>query len=1065
MKLVAAAVVFACVTQAQTTQSLIRGEVRSSLDGSPLPSARLTAANVATSATYAALPDASGRYGFPLLSPGSYTVRVEAEGFQAQELHQLDLPVASILVLDFRMRPLDDVWEQQKQSIVLPGKSVLVFFGPDLDTSRTGFFEGNPGALGGSQASVSQVVTGRLLDALPLSGRDAYTLLVTQPGVTADTATSRSLGLSVNGQRPSASNFLLDGLENNFSLVTGPLSPIAPEALQEYRISTNNFSAEYGRTSGFLANAVVRGAGSEWHGLVYVYGKHEALNANGFANNFNGVPRLPARELQPGVTTGGGLGDRRLFLAASFEATLFRSCESPREYTVPSESFLATAPGPIARDLLDRFPPPQPQRVSGNVGTISLEPPSSTNRILALPRLDFIPENGIHRLMGRVAFMRLERPDAVFHPYEGFNTRLLRDAVSWAGSWIYTPRPNWNSEFRAGYSVDDFRLDRPHDEVPTLSVTGAPEYPLGVWLPGSRSRYPYQNRQRAVEIVENLSYYSGRHNWKAGGGTLIRYIDGYLFAYRDGEFQFNNLQDFGRDAPSGVFLPLDRDESLRRTIPDLNRTYRSVHWNLFAQDDIRLSSRLMLSLGIRYDRFGAPVNVGAHKDILLALGPGSGLPEQIAGAVPAPRPEGNQRLYEAGSQDWAARTGVSYALSRNWRTVLRGGYGIFHDRQFDNIWQTIRNNNYVQLLGQLDPVPRYYLKPFEPLVEALPSLPVREGFPEITFFEPMTTPRVHSAFVGIQHVLTGSLFLEANFTASRSRNLLSTDRVNRKDTVLVPPGEVSEGRLNPELPDLIYRANQARSDFHGLSVLARHSGRRALWQVSYSYGRARDNQSDPVLGEFFDLGFSGERVRPSAAFARQFDPLSDEGNAEFDQRHNLVFFLASPLPRPLEKWEVSLLGACRSGFPFTVLSPITFDDSLVHNPADVLDREQAQSVRTPVPGGVVLLDKNAFAAAAPRALGNGGRNSFYGPGLTSLDASLSRRFRMPWLGEWGELAVRVDVFNVMNHANLGNPEGRLGSPDFGVARYGRTPRPNTFRLLGPLGETGRQLQLMLRVSF
>jgi hypothetical protein len=362
-------------------------------------------------------------------------------------------------------------------------------------------------------------------------------------------------------------------------------------------------------------------------------------------------------------------------------------------------------------------------------------------------------------------------------------------------------------------------------------------------------------------------------------------------------------------------------------------------------------------------------------------------------------------------------------------------------------------------------VPRYYLKPFEPLIEALPSLPVREGFPEITFFEQMTTPLVHSAFAGIQHALTGSIVVEANFTASRSRNLLSTDRVNRKDTVLPPPGEVSDGRLNPELPDLIYRANQARSDFGGFSALARYRGRRALWQVSYSYGRVRDNQSDPVLGEFFDLGFSGERVRPSAAFARQFDPLSDQGNAEFDQRHNLVFFLVSELPHPLEKWGVSLLGACRSGFPFTVLSPITFDDSLVHNPVDVLDREQAQSVRTPVPGGVLLLDKSAFAAAPPRTLGNGGRNSFYGPGLMSLDVSLSRRFRLPWLGERGELAVRVDAFNVMNHANLGNPEGRLGSSDFGVARYGRTPRPNTFRLLGPLAESGRQLQLMLRVSF
>ncbi len=139
---------------------------------------------------------------------------------------------------------------------------------------------------------MSAVIDSKEIEQLPLDGRDVYTMLVALPGVTADAGTSRGLGVSVNGQRPSSSNYLLDGLENNNYLVTGPLTAEAPEAVQEYRISTNNYSAEYGRTSGFVANAVSRGGSNQFHGIGYEYLKNAVLNANGFQENLAGVPRL-----------------------------------------------------------------------------------------------------------------------------------------------------------------------------------------------------------------------------------------------------------------------------------------------------------------------------------------------------------------------------------------------------------------------------------------------------------------------------------------------------------------------------------------------------------------------------------------------------------------------------------------------------------------------------------------------------------------------------------------------------------------------------------------------------
>jgi hypothetical protein len=143
-------------------------------------------------------------------------------------------------------------------------------------------FNANRGQATPLDSSLSDVISNQTIENLPLVGRDVYELFLLLPGVTSDTATARGLGFSVNGQRPSSSNYLLDGAENNNLLVTGPLSAVVPEFLEEYRISTSNFSAEYGRTSGFLANAITRSGTNDWHGRVFFYLRQDRLNANGF---------------------------------------------------------------------------------------------------------------------------------------------------------------------------------------------------------------------------------------------------------------------------------------------------------------------------------------------------------------------------------------------------------------------------------------------------------------------------------------------------------------------------------------------------------------------------------------------------------------------------------------------------------------------------------------------------------------------------------------------------------------------------------------------------------------
>src|SRR5258708_21600425 len=184
-------------------------------------------------------------------------------------------------------------------------------------------------------------------------------VLVLQPGVTAETTTVGSLGLCATGQRQSASNFLLDGLESNNYLLTGPLSPIAPEAIQEYRVSTNNFAAEYGGTSGYIANAVTRAGTSEWHGLAYLDLKNDVLNANDFQSNLAALPRTPVKELQPGIQVGGPLRHQTWFVSGAYDYLRSRSRLPTRLYRLPTTRFLdATAPDSIARRLLTQYPAP-----------------------------------------------------------------------------------------------------------------------------------------------------------------------------------------------------------------------------------------------------------------------------------------------------------------------------------------------------------------------------------------------------------------------------------------------------------------------------------------------------------------------------------------------------------------------------------------------------------------------------------------------------------------------------------------------------------------------------------
>ena len=595
----------------QSTQAYLAGTVADSITGIAIGSASISCRNWNSATAIPGRTGASGRFTFAALSPGQYEIRVDAPGYQSQELHLLDLPISARLELEFHLRPLNDIWEaRQYQSYMLPeSHEVLTFYGPDLDTSRVASFETSHGTISNLETSAQSVIDSRDLNELPLTGRDAYALLVLLPGVTADTTTARGLGFSVNGQRASSANYLLDGLENNNLLVTGPLGFVAPDALEEYRISTNNFSAEFGRTSGFLANVISKSGANDWHGVGYLHVKNELLNANGFQENTQGLARAPMKEVQPGFAVSGPLRRNHLFVSAALDLLRFRSRNDPQVFALPTAQFIArSAAGSIVGNLLREFPAAATPTSSGDIGLVSLAAPAELDRATGLPRLDYLSPSGAHRLFARASLDREREPDLLFNPYPQFSSPFHNGSLAIGRMDVANRKqPNRRTPRGAHRRLSTLQ-DRPYSEVPQFQLGVSYIDPngnaYGISLPGSVSSFGYRDLSQNWEAVEDWSWTSGRHLWKFGAGLLERTENSAFTEERDGLYQFFTLNDFITGTPAFLYAAYDRASACCQAAPYIAHSAGCGNLMYLPQDAFSRHFRMHSQLrGMRYDHF------------------------------------------------------------------------------------------------------------------------------------------------------------------------------------------------------------------------------------------------------------------------------------------------------------------------------------------------------------------------------------------------------------------------------------------------------------------------------
>jgi TonB-dependent receptor-like protein len=899
------------------------------------------------------------------------------------------------------------------------------------------------------------------------------------------TIVRRGLSFSVHGQRVSGSNYLLDGVDNNNTVLTGPVAPTSAEAIEEFRMTKSSFSAESGRATGFVAQLLTRSGSNRFHGSVFEFLGNDALDANTFENNSKQIAKGPLRQNQFGYSLGGPILKSRTFFWGGLELSRLRY-GTPREYRLPTSSYIAGLPeGSEARRLLTDIPPISTTvpTSDSNIGIARIQTPNRIDNLFTTARLDHHFRNAGDHLMFRHTLASATEKLSDAARFTGYPTLQPTDHIRGQNTvvaWTHLFSSSRVNDLRLGWSRERISLPRPRSDVPVLEG-GNP------FLPGSFRQSGQSENNNVIQLSSTFSAQWGRSALRAGleyrrnvansrslglqASTL-----GGTPALTDGSYLFTNLASFETGRPSRFLMTVDRFSSGHLRPADLDRQYRSNEYAWFVQDEMKLGARLSLNLGLRYEYYGVPHDVDRSGDVNFYFGEGSTTDDKLANGALRRTSENlgelKDLLYRRDRFNLVPSVGVAWDPFGGQRTLLRAGYALALDRVFDTL-RDMRTNSQ-QLVSCTVPacVPTF-LVPAEQMLSLLnQDLGSYAPGTVVQLDENLRTPYAQNWYLGIQHSFAPGLLLEIGHAGSVGRKLISRDTTNRT---------ISGRTLNSRIGRNTFISNAGNSNYLALELgVSRRTSPGLQYQVSYTYSHAIDNQSD---------SFEGVRTNEVAdsfllaSFTRQFDARVDRGNASFDQRHNLVFNAIWDLPKfllgrawadaLLGRWTVSVIGAYRTGFPVTVIGSavsltgvVTALDSfgLFANRVDFLGGpgDGRLSDPTPVLAGVQWLNRNAFSQPAPGQVGSLGRGATSGPGFWNYDFALLRS--IPLTDSGMRLQFRTEFYNLFNHANLGPPVALFNHPDFGKAYYGRNRLFSRFGEL-PLENPSRRIQFGLRFEF
>ena len=980
------------VAQDSATGS-IRGVVMDA-SGARIPQAFVAVVNAATGTRYSVASDSEGHFALELLPPGDYSARVEAQGMSPEVTPQLHVDVGGTAELEYRLK------------VAGADESVTVSAEPALVETKP--------------SAVSTLLDERALGDFPLNGRRFSDLALFSPGVTQDPRglnSSSNGDLSFGGIRGAQNTFLVDGSDYNnafFAQARGRYRApyqFSTEVVQEFRVSSNSYGAEQGRSGGAVVNVVTKSGSNRVHGTAFYYLRDSSLGA---ADPFLAF-RPHNRQQQVGGTFGGPLKRNKVFFFAGFDQHIFHVPDVVEFLNGSSQVVPQPSTGPYTPGDYDATDQALVFAAASQLTSLAGEYPAGQIGNSSFAKLDvnLTPRN---QLALRVGTTRYWGSNNVFLDP---GSPVTYDAINNNGEELVSTETanltltsslstRWISHLRAQYSRD---LQQSYSNTSDVLVK-IPDILDGM---GRSNLLPRQTNEHRFHIAETLNLETSRNSWKFGGDALLTTIYDFFPSQQSGEYLFYPIKvDPYTFEPMEAGLQLSPLRAYAHEVPHYylqNFGSATSHpdtneYAAFAQDTIRVTDRLAANLGVRWD--------------LQTF--------TTAGLVSNPLfPPSGKVPFQA--YNFAPRAGLAYSIGSQKPLVIRGGYGIFFVRIpqiYNSVIQTENGISDSQLF--LNNTDYYDQQVFPTYPNPLVSCPlyasncsVPSGFtqgithPVSAFATNFVTPRVQQSSLTLEKEIAGKTTLSLSLLNVRGEHLIRALDVNLPEpSALTYPifdttGSIFQGSyytvnsfatwqfsrtldcpwppcINPlgrpiaQLGSIDEFQSAASSNYNGATLsINRRVAHGTYMRLSYTYARAIDDGQDALV--------AGQ----PATVQNSYNPSAERGPSVTDQRHRLVMAW-SVEPRPFHR-EHKILG-------------LFFNDWRM---SSVVNYGSGRPVNATVAG-----DPNQDGNDLNDRLPGYTRNAFTGPDYATADMRITRVIRMH---ERYKLNLVAEAFNLTNRDN------------------------------------------------
>ncbi|MBI3940741.1 MAG: TonB-dependent receptor [Acidobacteria bacterium] len=1020
---------------AQGTTGTISGVIRDDT-GAVVPGVDVTVTETQTNIGRTALTNDQGRYLVRSLNPGLYEVRAQLQGFATGVRRGIQLAVGQEAIVEIVLS-VGEITEE----VVVTGDAPLV--------------ETRSAALAG-------VVSQEQITALPLNGRGFQDLIGLQAGaiqpMNAREDTSQGMGakFTIAGARYSFNQFLVDGGEINDGRDNTPASIVGSlmgvDAVREFKVLTNNYSAEYGRTGGAVITVVTKSGTNEFHGSLYEFHRNSALDAR----NFFAAGKLPFKRNQFGAAMQGPIFRNRTFFMTNYEG-LRQRLQIPGIFvTLTNEARRGILPGrspitvnPQIRPYLDLYPQPSPGGRVFNNGTAEflsgLKRPINEDYFIV--RIDHQLSNA-HALLGRFINDEGEslEPDAtgLFEDVQQSQSRnlVVEDRMVVSPSIVGTASFQYN---RPSFFGDGHPL---RDISPKATVQTHPKFgSFGVAGLDSLGQGRLNTlRQHIFTLRNDWVWDKGRHGLKLGGlFRRLYYSQASERPETGGSWNFDSIEDFLLNRPAQLDIQL--------AAVDPERNIRQNLAGFYVQDDIQLK-RLTLGLGLRYELVTIPHETNGKMANLRSL-----YDPKITIGDP---------LFENPSlKNFAPRLGLAWDPFGDGKSSVRTGFGISH----------------AQVLPRTYEVTVYRMPPFESSAQVvapppvplsatawagLAQIPLSQVILNVTDFN-LSTPYMMNWHLTLQRELFRDTAINVSYVGSRGVHLVRKTDWNINfpyqlvnDRKFFPTGL---RRRNPNFSSISYINTDGLSNYNGLLLgVTRRFREGLLFQANYSFSRSIDNASEIPENTYW--GNSSRSQDPD-------DRNSLRGLSGFHVTHRFsANWSYSPgwggglkgVAAALAKdWQLNGILKLATGPPYSV--ELGFDRARTGERTGQRPNVAAGFSHNPVVGGVdAYFDVNAFELQPAGFYGVLGRNTMIGPGLMAADFSVGKQFLKGSLSEDFRVESRAEFFNLFNRANFRSPAGGNAVRAVSILNS-RGERIASAARLTATTTPGRQIQFGLKILF